>query len=230
MSSQSSSCSSVPATQKRVKPIVVASQSKKRSTPASHHPSQKAKTVVNKIKFTDMPQLDVDSIYWTVPTPGYGNPINLASIPENTGKVFVRWLSWEKPDRIGYTLWDKYDAKYWADAASIHMLSQAKLAGLDFDSFYYVVYKQKKELKYGFVPREYIPREKMIAFEQFKHENMKDLVPGGYVPKPEPVEEEGEENDDNQQKGETDEVIDDDDQTATAQGNIFPPSASSNGF
>ena len=31
-----------------------------------------------------------------------------------------------------YILWDKYDAKYWADAASIHMLSQAKLARLGF--------------------------------------------------------------------------------------------------
>ena len=82
-----------------------------------------------------MPGLDLESIYWVMPAPGYSNPLNLSVIPENTGKIFVCWMSWETSDQIGYTLYNKHNAKYWADAASIHMLSQAKLVGIDFDFF-----------------------------------------------------------------------------------------------
>ena len=68
-----------------------------------------------------------------------------------------------------------------------------------------------------------------MAFEHFKHENMKEYIPGGYIPKPEPedeidltkVEEEVDENGT---------VTDEDDQTATADGNMFPPSTPSKSF
>ena len=39
-------------------------------------------------------------------------------------------------------------------------------------------------LKYGFTPKSYIPREQLTAFESFKAENQKFIVPGGYVEKP----------------------------------------------
>ena len=81
------------------------------------------------------------------PAPGYRNPLNLNSIPKNNGKVITKWLSWESTDRIGYTLYDKNEVKYWADMASIHMLSQAKLAGIDHDFFNYIVYKEGKNFK-----------------------------------------------------------------------------------
>ena len=88
-----------------------------------------------KIKDLKGLNLSADSIYWVTPAPGYGNPLNLSSIPKNMGKVFVWWLSWESVDRIRYTLYDKNEVKYWADVASIHMLSQAKLAGIDYNFF-----------------------------------------------------------------------------------------------
>ena len=94
-----------------------------------------ASVAAGKIKFDEMPGLDLESIYWVTPAPGYSNPLNLNAILENTGKIFVRWMSWETSDWIGYTLYNKHDVKYWADAASIHMLSQAKLVGINFDFF-----------------------------------------------------------------------------------------------
>ena len=113
---------------------------KKKSTPNTTSMRGKKSTIASavaagKIKFDEMPGLDLESIYWVTPAPGYGNPLNLNAILENTGKIFVRWMSWETSDWLGYTLYDKHDTKYWADAASIHMLSQAKLVGIDFDFF-----------------------------------------------------------------------------------------------
>ena len=71
--------------------------------------------------------LTVNSIYWVTPALGYRNPLNLNTIPENNGKMFSKWLSWESMDRISYTLYDKNEVKYWGDAASIHMLSRLSL-------------------------------------------------------------------------------------------------------
>ena len=163
------------------------SQQKKKSTPnaaaAAATTKKKKQPTGKKIIFPDMPDIDVNTIYWVVPSPGYGNPLNLSSIPENTGKIFTRWLSWEREDRVGYTLWDKYDAKYWADAASIHMLSKATLAGITYEYFFYTVYRDRNGLKYGFIPKSYIPREQLTAFESFKAENQKLVVPGGYIEK-----------------------------------------------
>ena len=162
---------------------------KKKSTTNTPSTRTKKSTITNavtsgKIKFNEMPGLDLESIYWVTPAPGYGNPLNLSAIPENTGKIFVRWMSWETSDRIGYTLYDKHDVKYWADAVSIHMLSQAKLVGIDFDFYNFAVFRECKEFKYGFIPRDYIPREKMVLFEHYKVENQKLVQPGGYVVNP----------------------------------------------
>ena len=168
----------------------VSNNTKKKSTPNTSTSTRGKKTVAantvtsGKIKFDEMPGLDLESIYWVTPAPGYGNPLNLSAIPENTGKIFVRWMSWETSDRIGYTLYGKHDAKYWADAASIHMLSQAKLVGIDFDFFNFAVFRECKEFKYGFIPRDYIPCEKMVLFEHYKAENQKLVQPGGYVANP----------------------------------------------
>ena len=54
------------------------------------------------IKIDDLKGLNLsaESIYWVTPAPGYGNPLNLSSIPENSGKVFTKWLSWESADWI----------------------------------------------------------------------------------------------------------------------------------
>ena len=157
---------------------------KKKSTPNTTMRGKKtiaSAVAAGKIKFDEMPGLDLESIYWVTSAPGYGNPLNLNAIPENTGKIFVRWMSWETSDRIGYTLYDKHDTKYWADAASIHMLSQAKLVGIDFDFFNFAVFRERKEFKYGFIPRDYIPREKMVLFKHYKAENQKLVQPGGYI-------------------------------------------------
>ena len=64
------------------------------------------------------------------------------------------------------------------------MLSQAKLVGIDFDFFNFAVFRERKEFKYGFIPRDYIPREKMVLFEHYKAENQKLVQPGGYVANP----------------------------------------------
>ena len=138
---------------------------KKKTNPAV---TSKKKT----IKIDDLKGLNLstDSIYWVMPAPGYGNPLNLNSIPENNGKVFTKWLSWESADRIGYTLYNKNKVKYWADTASIHMLAQAKLAGIDNEFFNFVVYREGKAYKYGFIPREFAPDEKLQSFERFRAE------------------------------------------------------------
>ena len=140
MSSSTSTSSShphPPVTQKVFGPGVTKAR-KVTATPTA--PKKKTNSQVSKkknIKIDDMIGMNwsVDSIYWVMPAPGYGNPLNLNSIPKNNGKVFTKWLSWESADRIGYTLYDKREVKYWADAASIHMLSQAKLTGIDHDFF-----------------------------------------------------------------------------------------------
>ena len=147
--------------------------------------------MTKKISFPDMPDLDTNTIYWVVPAPGYGNLLNLTAIPEGTGKIFTEWLSWEKADRVGYTLFDKHKVKYWADAASIHMLSKAGLAGINHDYFYYTVFNEGHNVfKYGFIPKPFVERDQMLAFERFKAENQKLAVPGGYVEKPIRIEDE----------------------------------------
>ena len=113
-------------TRKTTTPVVPTA--KKRTNPSS----QKKKV----IKIDDLKGLNLsaESFYWVTPAPGYGNPLNLNSIPENTGKVFTKWLSWESADQIGYTLIDRNEVKYWADAASIHML--ARLSSQVLTSFF----------------------------------------------------------------------------------------------
>ena len=162
-----------PVTQKVFGPGVT--KARKVTTPAVAAPKKKTSSQVQKkknIKIEDLKGLNLsaDSIYWVTPAPGYRNPLNLSSIPENNGKVFTKWLSWESADRIGYTLIDRNEVKYWADAASIHMLSQAKLAGIDHEFFNFIVYREGKAYKYGFIPREFAPDDKLLSFEQFKNE------------------------------------------------------------
>ena len=75
---------------------------KKKSTPNTSMRGKKSTiasaVAAGKIKFDEMPGLDLESIYWVMPAPGYGNPLNLNAIPENTGKIFVCWMSWETSD------------------------------------------------------------------------------------------------------------------------------------
>ena len=157
--------------------------SKKKSTPNTHRKSAAAVTSAQ-VFFEEMPTLDVNSIYWVVPEPGYGNPLNLNSIPENTGKVFVSWTNWESNDRVGYTLYDKNSMKYWADAASIHMLARAKLAGITHDYFFFTVFRQGKEYKYGFTPKSYLSPDQITMFENYKQENQKLAEDSTYIPRP----------------------------------------------
>ena len=123
-----------------------------------------------------MPRVTMENIYWVMPMLGYGNPLNLNSIPENTGKVFTKWFSWESADCISYTLIDAHEVKYWADTASIHMLSQAKLAGIDHKFFNFLVFREGKGYKYGFVPREFTPDEKIETFKRFRNESQGTMV------------------------------------------------------
>ena len=93
-----------PGVQKNIATTTTAStttNSKKKSTPNTTTRGKKSITNVvasGKIKFDEMPGLDLESIYWVMPAPGYGNPLNLNAIPENTGKIFVCWMSWETSD------------------------------------------------------------------------------------------------------------------------------------
>ena len=235
--SQSQSPSSIPATQCHVQQRVygpgvakgrkstqasqqsqsqTAATTKKKSTPntARKKVSQKEAEVF----FEEMPNLDINSIYWVVPEPGYGNPLNLSAIPENTGKVFYRWLNWESNDCVGYILYDKTDMKYWADAASIHMLAGAKLAGITHDYFFFTVFRQGKDYKYGFTPKSYLSADQITMFENYKQENQKLAEVGNYIPKPIKIEsEEGEEHHEEEHHEEEDGADDDDDsQLSTA--------------
>ena len=65
---------------------------KKRSVPNSQVTKKKVG-----IKIDDLTAMNLspDSIYWVTPAPGYRNPLNLNTIPENNGKMFSKWLSWE---------------------------------------------------------------------------------------------------------------------------------------
>lgn len=166
--------------------------SKKKSTPNTHRKSAAAVTSAQ-VFFEEMPTLDVNSIYWVVPEPGYGNPLNLSAIPENTGKVFVSWTNWESNDRVGYTLYDKNQMKYWADAASIHMLARAKLAGITHDYFFFTVFRQGKEYKYGFTPKSYLSPDQITMFENYKQENQKLAEDSTYIPRPIKIEKKHEE-------------------------------------
>ena len=173
-STSSSSHPHPPVAQKVFCPGVT--KTRKATTTTVAAPKKKTDTQATKkknIKIEDLKglNLSVESIYWVTPAPGYGNPLNLNNIPENNGKVFIRWLSWESVDRIGYTLINRNEVKYWADAASIHMLSQAKLAGIDYDFFNFIVFREGKGFKYGFIPRDFVPDEKLQSFERFRNES-----------------------------------------------------------
>ena len=98
--SSSSTSSSVSPSQRRqvvYGPGVTQSQQQRRQSQSSQSQNKKKsnattapwkkKPVGKKINFPDMPEIDVSSIYCVVPSPGYGNPLNLSSIPENTGKI-----------------------------------------------------------------------------------------------------------------------------------------------
>lgn len=217
-SSQSQTPSCIPATQRKVvqkvfgpgvaKPRRTASTTssqasqKKKSTPNTHRKSAAAVTSAQ-VFFEEMPTLDVNSIYWVVPEPGYGNPLNLSAIPENTGKVFVSWTNWESNDRVGYTLYDKNQMKYWADAASIHMLARAKLAGITHDYFFFTVFRQGKEYKYGFTPKSYLSPDQITMFENYKQENQKLAEDSTYIPRPIKIEKKHEEEEEEEaQEGE----------------------------
>ena len=50
------------------------------------------------------------------------------------------------------------------------MLAQAKLAGIDHEFFNFVEYREGKAYKYGFIPREFAPDEKIQSFERFRAE------------------------------------------------------------
>ena len=79
-----------------------AATTKKKSTPNTTRKKVSQKEA--EVFFEEMPNLDINSIYWVVPEPGYGNPLNLSAIPENSGKIFYHWLNWESNDRVGYIL------------------------------------------------------------------------------------------------------------------------------
>ena len=215
-SSQSQMPSCIPATQRKVvqkvfgpgvaKPRRTAStqvspSQKKKSTPNTHRKSSAAVTSAQ-VFFEEMPTLDVNSIYWVVPEPGYRNPLNLNSIPENTGKVFVSWMNWESNDQVGYTLYDKNQMKYWADAASIHMLARAKLAGITHDYFFFTVFRQGKEYKYGFTPKSYLSPDQITMFENYKQENQKLTEGSTYIPRPIKIEKKHEEEQQHQEEEE----------------------------
>ena len=211
-SSQSQMPLCIPATQRKVvqkvfgpgvaKPRRTASSQasqKKKSTPNTHRKSAAAVTSAQ-VFFEEMPTLDVNSIYWVVPEPGYGNPLNLSAIPENTGKVFVSWTNWESNDRVGYTLYDKNQMKYWADAASIHMLARAKLAGITHDYFFFTVFRQGKEYKYGFTPKSYLSPDQITMFKNYKQENQKLAEDSTYIPRPIKIEQKKQEEEEHQEE------------------------------
>ena len=74
--------------------------------------------------------------------------------------------------------------KYWADAASIHMLTRAKLAGITHDYFFFTVFRQGKEYKYRFTPKSYLSPDQITMFENYKQENQKLTEDSTYIPRP----------------------------------------------
>lgn len=166
------------------KPILVpppgakSSQSKKRSNAstasrrgkASVAATAAAAAAIQAVNYIDHPEIKSNDVLWISPEPGYGTPKNLTEMEDNTGKVFVRWLSWEKGNNIGYTLFDEQDAKWWADAASVHILSRAQGFKITFDCFSFVVKRENRIFNYGFITKHHAQEANLRNFIEFGRE------------------------------------------------------------
>lgn len=151
--------SSVPPTQPR-KPIVVHQPgNKKRSNPSSQSTSQQprrkkaATTTSSTDEIPGLPGFSTTDILWVEPAAGFGNPLPLKDIPEGVTKVFYKWFQWGREDKVGYTLIERNEQKYWADPAAIHILDSCKMVKITDTHFFFLVKKQKKALKYGFLAK-----------------------------------------------------------------------------
>lgn len=160
------------------KPIVIGQPSAK-TTVRKRSPSTAARAkaknsgvivVPPQVAYERHPELKDQDILWINPEPGYGTPKNLSEMEDNTGKVFVRWLSWEKDDHIGYTLFDENEVKWWADAASVHILSRAQGYKISYNSFSFIVKRENRIFTYGFWPKAYAQEAQLRCFAEFGKE------------------------------------------------------------
>lgn len=148
------------------KPIVVQppTSTKKRTNPSTR------RARVTNINFIGHPEIKVDDIMKIDPEPGYGTPKNLTDLEKNTGRLFVRWLSFEKNSKVGYMLFDEEEAKWWADPASIHILSRAQGYNITHTYFSFAAWKEDNILHYGFAPKSYAEEQQLRNFATFAKE------------------------------------------------------------
>lgn len=159
------------------KPIVIGqpsvkTQVRKRTTSTAARAKPKSNIVVAPppVVYDRHPELKDQDVLWVNPEPGYGTPKNLSEMEDNTGKIFTRWLSWEKDDHIGYTLIDENELKWWADAASVHILSRSQGYKISYDTFFFIVKKENRSYSYGFLPKAYAQEAQIRAFMEFCRE------------------------------------------------------------
>lgn len=146
---------------------------KKRSNPSTQNGSQKSQVAkkVSALLVEDEPELKRSGVLWVNPGAGFDNPLKLTDIPVNKGKLFPRWISWARDDRISYILFDKNEHKYWADPAAAHILSRAEGYHITFHLFNFIVRRDKKFFKYGFTPKEYMASDTATfkIFKEYSH-------------------------------------------------------------
>lgn len=178
MSSLSTSTTSTPAENHNFnksrpssqKPVVVVATKTLPSTGARKRSGSvvnSKKPKIQQLLIDGHPELAHENIMWINPEPGYGTPKNLTDMDDNTGKIFPRWLSYEKNTKVGYTLFDESDAKWWADAASIHILSRAQGYNITHTYFSFVVRRTNRIFTYGFIAKSYAQEIHIKNFAKF---------------------------------------------------------------
>lgn len=112
----------------------------------------------------------MNDVMWINPEPGYGTPKDLRDMDDNSAKIFPRWLSWEKENNVGFVLFDESEAKWWADPASVHILSRAQGYKITYNYFSFIVKRENRLFTYGFVAKNYAQEAQLRNFAEFGRE------------------------------------------------------------
>lgn len=141
------------------------SSRRKSTTSPSPVPAPDAPTAIE-----GHPELKDSDVMWVAPEPGYGTPRNLNEMGDNGGKIFPRWASWENATNVGFTLFDEGDQKWWADAASVHILSRAEGFKISHSYFSYVVKRENRVFSYGFIAKATAQASALRNLSEFSNE------------------------------------------------------------
>lgn len=112
----------------------------------------------------------MNEVMWINPEPGYGTPKELRDMEDNSAKIFPRWYSWEKENNVGFVLFDETESKWWADPASVHILSRAQGYKITYNFFSFIVKRENRIFSYGFVAKNYAQEAQLRNFADFGRE------------------------------------------------------------